>query len=85
MKVRLLGLALTNFDSSASEQLSLFDTDLSELQANAKLAEDKRRQLITATDKLKDKFGEGVVRFGRELRNEDNTTGSSPKNPADYR
>lgn len=85
MKVRLLGLALTNFNSSDTEQLSLFDVDQSELQANAKLAEDKRKQLITATDKLKDMYGEGVVRFGRELRNEGNTTGSSSKNPADYK
>lgn len=85
MKIRLLGLALTNFDDANSEQLSLFDTDQSEVQANAKLAEAKRKQLLTATDKLKDKFGEGAVRFGRELRNEGNTTGSSSKNPADYK
>lgn len=85
LKVRLLGLAVTNFDPLYSEQLALFETDHSEIQANAKLAKDKRRQLISTTDKLKDKFGEDIVRFGRELRNEGNTTGSSSKNPADYK
>lgn len=48
---------------------------------------DERRSgsLLAATDALKDKFGESAVRFGRELRNERNTTGSSSKNPADYK
>ena len=53
----------------------------------ARVLEDeaKRRSLISATDTLKDKFGESAVRFGRELRNEGNTTGSSSKNPSDYK
>ena len=38
-----------------------------------------------ATDAVKDRFGEAAVRFGHELRNEENTTGSSSKNPADYK
>ena len=45
----------------------------------------KRRGLIEATDLVKDRFGEAAVRFGPELRNEENTTGSSSKNPADYK
>ncbi len=47
--------------------------------------ERKRRGLIEATDLVKDRFGEAAVRFGHELRNEENTTGSSSKNPADYK
>ena len=47
--------------------------------------ERKRRGLIEATDLVKDRFGEAAVRFGHELRNEGNTTGSSSKNPADYK
>ena len=45
----------------------------------------KRRGLLTATDLVKDRFGESAVRFGHELRNEGNTTGTASKNPADYK
>ena len=38
-----------------------------------------------STDLVKDRFGEAAVRFGHALRNEENTTGSSSKNPADYK
>ena len=51
----------------------------------AKMDDAQRAKLIAATDALKDKFGEGAVRFGHELRNEGNTTGSGSKNPADYK
>ena len=47
--------------------------------------ESKRRGLLTATDLVKDRFGEGAVRFGHELRNAGNTTGTAAKNPADYK
>lgn len=50
-----------------------------------KLSEDQRRKLLAATDALKDRFGESAVRFGHELRNEGNTTGSASKNPSDYK
>ena len=38
-----------------------------------------------ATDLVKDRFGERAVRFGHELRNDGNTTGTAAKNPADYK
>ena len=50
-------------------------------QPSALADEGKRRRLIDATDILKDKFGEGAVVFGHELRNAGNTTGSSSKTP----
>lgn len=85
IKVRLLGLAVSNFEESSAHQMSLFETDGTVTSADAKLAHDKRVKLLAATDRLKDRFGEDAVRFGRELRNEGNTTGSSSKNPADYK
>ncbi len=87
--VRLIGVAVSGFAQGQAVQGSLFD--VSEVAPTAADGqphikdEGKRRGLLTATDLVKDRFGEGAVRFGHELRNADNTTGTSAKNPADYR
>ena len=47
--------------------------------------EKKRRSLLAATDALQERFGDGTVRFGFELRQSGNTTGSSSKNVEDYK
>ncbi len=91
-KVRLLGVAVSHFDGELPGQQMLFeDSDtLSEDDpagsSDHLLVEDaeKRRRLLAAFDTLKDKFGEDTVRFASELGSEENTTGSSSKNPADY-
>lgn len=85
MKLRLLGIAVSGFDAPAASQMSLFGTDGLNSGDNSKLPEDKRTKLYEATDALKDKFGEHAIRYGRELKMEGNTTGSSSKNPADYK
>ena len=89
MPVRLLGVGMAGFEKESVVQETLFDDDEApssndDLQPVIADAE-KRRGLLEATDALKDRFGESAVRFGRELRNEANTTGSSSKNPADYK
>lgn len=89
MAVRLVGVGMSSFDAKGAVQESLFDvaqaapasTDAAPVIAD----EGRRRGLITATDAVKDRFGEGAVRFGRELRSTANTTGSAAKNPADYK
>ena len=89
MPVRLIGVAMTGFDADAAVQESLFD--LSEAAPSDDDAapvikdEGKRRGLLGATDLVRNRFGESAVRFGHELRNEKNTTGSSSKNIADYK
>lgn len=89
MPVRLIGVAMTGFDADAAVQESLFD--LSEAAPSDDDAapvikdEGKRRGLLDATDLVRNRFGESAVRFGHELRNEKNTTGSSSKNIADYK
>lgn len=89
MPVRLIGVAMTGFDGAMGVQESLFDVAEAAPSDDdappAILDEGKRRGLIEATDKVKDRFGEAAVRFGSELHNEGNTTGSSSKNPADYK
>ena len=81
--VRLLGVAAFNLctedDASRGLQRSLFD-DEEEGPAHLKLD-----TLAQATDQVRTRFGEGAVQFGREMRTKRNLTGSSSKNPADYK
>lgn len=89
IKVRLLGVAVSGFRNGSDAQLSLFDAakaDPAEDDVEVPIAsETKRRGLLCATDAVKDRFGEGALKFGRELRQAGNTTGSASKNPADYK
>ena len=72
--------------TSGSAQRRRTDAQSSSRRSARPVLDEKRSgSLLAATDALKDKFGESAVRFGRELRNERNTTGSSSKNPADYK
>ena len=50
----------------------------------SELSPDQGRQLAMATDKVKDRFGEGAVFFGRDLHVKGKTTGTAAKNPEDY-
>ena len=80
MALRLVGVAVTGFENnSAPEQLALFDDPRSISDSESV------RNLLDATDKVKNRFGEGALRFGRELRLSGMDTGSSSKNPADYK
>ena len=81
MRIRLVGVAVTGFDSKEqAEQLDLFSMD-----APGNETADAKRSLIEATDRIREKFGDHAVSFGRELRTNANTTGSSAKNPEDYK
>ena len=84
--VRLVGVAMSGFGGEAATQEHLFDLPEDDPKAEQpKLSEDKRTQLLKATDKLKDRFGESAIRFGHEIKSAQNTTGSAAKNPADYK
>ena len=79
--LRLVGVAVTGFDNEEQpEQLSLFDTD--EEQEEPKR---QTRNLVEATDRVKERFGEGALKYGRELRLSGKDTGTTSKNPADYK
>lgn len=93
-RVRLLGVAAFNLQEMADtvvEQQRLFDNDVSpdddflRTDRAAPSFPKNHQELIEAADSVRDKFGEGAVLFGRELRTHQNLTGSSSKNPADYR
>ena len=87
--LRLIGVGMSGFAEEGAVQESLFDVAEAAPSADdvepVVRDERKRRGLIDSTDLVKDRFGEAAVRFGHELRNEGNTTGSSSKNPADYK
>ena len=81
MALRLVGVAVTGFaGQSEPEQLSLFAED-----GQRAALDDAHRELLAAADRVKERFGEGALRFGRELRLAGNETGSTSKNPADYK
>ena len=93
MALRLVGVAVTGFNVESNmkpEQLSLFSaedesiivtTGVIDGGSNAK----PHAELLNATDMVKERFGENALRFGRELRLRGKDTGSSSKNPADYK
>lgn len=90
--IRLVGVAASGFqeDGNAAIQESLFDwdaEDAGDVADEGKQAEaaQKRSGLIAATDKIRDRFGERAVNFGRENATLGGTTGSGAKNPEDYR
>lgn len=85
MKVRLLGVALSGFDGGSDTERSLFDEIDCTDEAAASAQSRKNHQLLQATDALKERFGETAVRFGSDFANEGKGTGSSSKNPADYK
>ena len=84
VRVRLIGVAsfaLTDaYDDSAPVQTTLFDE-----QSETNDYQQRSDTLSKATDQVRNRFGEGAVRYGREIRTSANLTGSSSKNPADYK
>lgn len=92
MPVRLVGVGMTGFDGtpSTNDQLSLFELDETDEAESEEFSPiiaqaSKRKQLLEATDSIRDKFGDMAVQFGSEMRSHKNTTGSSSKNIADYK
>lgn len=95
IRVRLVGVGVSGFVPHISEQTSLFmpfevqetdnrahpHADLEQFNIDASSG----KSLAGATDKVKDRFGENAVFFGKELHARERTTGSAAKNPADYK
>ncbi|NTU88651.1 MAG: DNA polymerase IV [Actinobacteria bacterium] len=83
VKLRLLGVSVSGFDERY-EQLTLLDTE-NEIRVNEDLASmSSQRKLIEATDKVKDRFGDEAVRYGRELRFKDRDTGTAPQSKDEF-
>ena len=89
MLVRLVGVAASGFEDEGfgdGFQDTLFDLDADEASSNADATGTARHAgLIAATDKIRDRFGERAVNFGRENATLGQSTGTAAKNPEDYR
>lgn len=95
--LRLIGVGVSGFEHEPV-QTSLFDpleapkehTRLTEADATENSSvliahAKKNSKLLEANDRIAQRFGEAAVRFGHELRTYADTTGSSAKNPEDYK
>ncbi len=89
MGVRLAGMGISQFEEETAVQESLFaleDVAPTEEDVAPVIADERKREgLMSATDKVRDRFGDGLLQFGRELRSKQNLTGSSSKNVEDYK
>lgn len=56
-----------------------------EQSARSRQSAKKAEALLAANDAIAKRFGEDAVRFGHEIRSYGSTTGSSAKNPEDYK
>ena len=87
--MRLAGVGLSQFEEEAVVQESLFSVEEvapNDADVPPAIADERKREgLMSATDKVRDRFGDGLLQFGRELRSRQNLTGSSSKNVEDYK
>jgi DNA polymerase IV len=93
--LRLVGVGVSHF-TPRDEQLALFTEDLSNNNSNEsdhangprgknlkrkkKLDAQESALLVQATDKVKDRFGEDALHYGRELKLKDANTGNIAQN-----
>lgn len=92
--LRLVGVGISGFGHEPVQE-SLFGDDLfggdgstqaDEKQVSPLIAHARdNEKLLRAGDKIAERFGEGAVRFGHELKSYQETTGSAAKNPEDYK
>lgn len=83
LAVRLLGVSASGFEGETFYQEGLFSEG--ELGSAAPQGPSREHEaLLSATDRIKDRFGENSLSFGHDLRHRNNLTGSAAKNPADY-
>lgn len=84
--VRLVGVGVSGFEREPLQE-SLFGSLRNDERSYGTLVDHAKdnEALLRASDSIAEKFGEGALRFGHELKTYKNTTGSSSKNPEDYR
>ena len=92
-RLRLVGVSVSSFDEKP-EQLSLFDDSFSRMKTTASKPSNPAkpaklikpsRSLVEATDRVKNRFGEDAVTYGRELRFKDRDTGTIAQKKDDYK
>ena len=72
MRVRLLGVGVSGFDDGREVQMSLF-------AGEGEGAGDRDRSALGRTcDALRERFGDGAVGYGRDLRFSGSTSDTAP-------
>jgi DNA polymerase-4 len=83
VKLRLLGVGVSHFEARPV-QLSLFEgmafEDADENGRHSPAARPHKRSLVEATDKVKNRFGEHAVHYGRDFQFHDRDTGTLAQN-----
>ena len=79
--VRLVGVAVSHFDGAVPAQLELFSEEESVDEPG--LERRDRRSLAVAADEVKARFGAGALKYGRDLRFEDEVSGTLHTGRAD--
>jgi DNA polymerase-4 len=85
--LRLVGVAVSSFDARP-QQMSLFTDDDSFNKSDVKKSAPKKQlnhALVEATDRVKDRFGEGAVSYGLELKFRNRDTGTIAQKKDDYK
>lgn len=84
--LRLVGVGVSGFGHEPVQE-SLFADDEAAQAATSPLVRHAKEneRLLQANDLIAERFGEGAVRFGHEIRSYQDTTDSSAKNPEDYK
>lgn len=87
--LRLVGVGISSFGNEPQQQnlfsIEGFDTDSQHNESPLIAHAQKNEQLLRTNDAIAKRFGEEAIRFGHELKSYSSTTGSSAKNPEDYR
>jgi DNA polymerase-4 len=82
--LRLVGVAVSGFEAQPM-QMSLFSQESGLALPEAANPKKNRRSLVEATDRVKDRFGEDALSYGRELQFRDRDTGTIAQKKDDYK
>ena len=75
VSVRLLGVGISGFDETKTEQMSLFSPD--------EASERDRSALGRTTDAVRERFGDAALGYGRDLRFKGRTSDTAPMGKSD--
>jgi len=79
--VRLIGVGMSCFGASAPEQMSLFDASAGDEGTGLSHGS---KALAEITDRLKERFGDDMVGYGRDLRFRDHVSDTTPMGKSDF-
>ena len=76
--VRLMGVGVSSFEEGGPRQLGLFDDEGARVREQA-----RTKSLASASDALRERFGDGAVMYGSELRVRGRVSNTAPQGKDD--